>query len=1693
MKKELQLNESLATLGHGKWKRALGCTLLLIGFVLGMGGMNAWGQTPTPVPDALKLDKQFIPDDETGHSGTIVLETYVTGTIEHVTTSQPTDIVLVLDASHSMATNYMDYTRPNGSTLSIKRITALQIAARSFIDQIYQDSQNSGFGGEGNENYDHRIAVVTFSQTAVLQSTAAQNAAATSDNYYDALVPVQQYYESRLGTSLTGTGIDDLNNGDATAMDNGRIYEADEYLGNGTVMATGLNAAAGILNGRSTNGRGSTFVAPGTTVELPRNMVVVFFTDGYPTTSGHDNVNYWPKTGGGSIVTNANAAVLAASSIKTITAAAGGQTVHPSVYSIAVTTGANPKANCTIYSGNTSGQQTTNGNNWVTGTACFNALLHFISSEYDGSTTARPNLNTWETPAQNATYGAWPASAEYTNDVQKYFAAENVDQLSGIFEQISSASGSASMDLGSSTKVQDVISPSFTLPEDANENSVRVYAPRYLGNGQFADTISGGVNYAGRMVLDLTTGRITDSTYENRISSEGIINIVGKNVSFQNFDFSHYYVADDEETGAARGRKLVIAFPIEIEEGVWGDGINTNTELSFVTPDGEIQYQFPIPSANVLGDVWTEIVTRKPNTFNETKNPIEIGTPEELAWFISYVNGRKDYENDADGTTYQVASHATANAILTADIDMSAHNWVPIGSGYYCNANNEYTDANGNVLAEGAEPVKLSYKGTFDGNGHVITGLKNNASKMFKKANAQGEKSVVVFPGMFANVDGGTVKNVFVLDADFRGKHHSDGFVHHGIIADTLTSGTIFNCEAVGRITTNNDTVWVKNDAGAFVVTYPDSKLVFGGLVGFNDGGTIHSSMAMATLTGYSMGGLVGENNGTLANSFTNGVYNYIGTEEQEDPENDPGMLFRYVGGLAGRNHHWTPGDNGGTFSFGTINNCYVRLGRQNDLGSDVQFGQFVGTNEANNQTGTVTNCYYPYTYYNTPLVADDNTGSYGQATNYYSDPTAPSLMRYQRSNDNMVGGTLTMKEYYINGVLTEVPVWENGTTLVDKLNANHGSYAEWKRTTAGNYVSSQNGGDINSDFPVLKLTDFTCLASTDGITLDYANSLDEMLARHNTGNMNVGTALPGEGSGHTGGGSYDYSVSQAAEIYGGTINLYANDETESSTTDNTVVYIDKNVSLLQDASSIIDAYTGQHIIDYRSTENIQSGYRWHLVSSSLQNSMFGWNYHITNQVAYPNTDAWNDFKAQWDAENPEDLLTASNPCKIWLAQADEDHELFPSDMASPNPMDFYCFYEPQYHWINFKRNSNSHWHMESPETQIIYNNELTGEGNETQFIPGKGYLMALHTEYFDDMHLWTESDNAKKDRTFIQNRGTLNNGNVDIPVTYTTDAIIDLDGYKTHLEGYNLLGNPYQSYLDFDAFANAQVNKDLWGASDTYSKTYAVYNPQTDSYEQYKSNSSKGSRAAGQYINMHQGFFIQTSQSTTAHFTNDMRSNDGTPNFRGEQPAYPLINFTVTDYEGETDLAVLELNRPENDGAKKLRMGSPAGRIYFRYDNTNLAIYFRNSDKDYQTLNFSAEEDGNFTLSWNMANADFSSLTLVDNITGIKTDMLTHDHYTFEGRMEDYNTRFKIVFGEMDTNDEEEPVLEHFAFFDHGNLIVNGTGHFEVVDVMGRVLYAVELTDTQNTVSLPSNVRGVCMLCFTRNNETKVQKMVIQ
>jgi hypothetical protein len=689
-----------------------------------------------------------------------------------------------------------------------------------------------------------------------------------------------------------------------------------------------------------------------------------------------------------------------------------------------------------------------------------------------------------------------------------------------------------------------------------------------------------------------------------------------------------------------------------------------------------------------------------------------------------------------------------------------------------------------------------------------------------------------------------------------------------------------------------------------------------------------------------------------------------------------------------------------------------VRFTRASSLGS-AKFGQIVGktTNE------NVTVCYHPATYaagISADLVAP-SSGSVSSTV--YGDVVAPYL--YSHSNDNLVGTT---------------------ETLCDKLNDwvdTHSGNAPWKRTTAGGYSytvlgTPYTGGNINGDYPIHKYTDYTCVASTDSINLDYAANLDAMLTRHPSN---------------------------------ATINLYANDNTSKATGANEVVYIDENVSLLQsDADKDITACTSQTLRTYSSA----GGNRWHNFSSPLKQSYIGISYSNNEQV---------------------DFSWAADPCGVQFS-GNEDQALFPGDIEVDN-MDLYCFYEPEYHWINFRRNSLSHWHENDQGWKIDYigngikpidasDPDDPSNGNEAYLVPGKGYLVSIDQDQL------------------VQNKGELNNGSVTLYNVTRSD-------YNASAErlGFNLLGNPYQSYLDFEVFIT-QNSSSLWSGTSEYNNTYACYDPSLKSYVQYKNGVSYDAKTASQYIHPHQGFFIRKtapeSAGTTVTYTNAMRTNtsDAQSTFRGgSQPAYPLINLMLRDSEGNGDVAVLELDRATDEGAEKMRLGECKGLLSLGYEGKEYGILFRSEIGEYQSLHFTAREEGTFTLTWEPMNGEFSELTLVDNIAGTRTDMLARDSYVFEGNPDQYASRFKIVIGDykdIDEHDEDGPSTGSGTFaFQMGNeIVVNGEGRLEVIDMLGRIVRTEQLQGSQSTVSLPGTT-GVYVLRLTSKGETRVQKMVVE
>ena len=140
--------------------------------------------------------------------------------------------------------------------------------------------------------------------------------------------------------------------------------------------------------------------------------------------------------------------------------------------------------------------------------------------------------------------------------------------------------------------------------------------------------------------------------------------------------------------------------------------------------------------------------------------------------------------------------------------------------------------------------------------------------------------------------------------------------------------------------------------------------------------------------------------------------------------------------------------------------------------------------------------------------------------------------------------------------------------------------------------------------------------------------------------------------------------------------------------------------------------------------------------------------------------------------------------------------------------------------------------------------------------------------------------------------------------------------------------------------------------------------------------------------------------------------------------------------------------------------------------------------------VNFKAENNGTYTLSFTAEEVSFSYLHLIDNMTGIETDLLANPSYNFEAKTTDYESRFKLVFA---TKDGPSTGSGTFAFYSNGSFIINNEGEatLQVIDVNGRILKSESINGCTN-INVNA-AQGIYMLRLVNGDNVKVQKVVVR
>ena len=545
--------------------------------------------------DALHISKDLIPNE--GGEYTLKLSSYAEGEIKHETVEEavPTDFVLVLDQSGSMAYNFSE-----GSSTT-KRVLALQKAAQSFVDSVVEKAEE--------DHVNHKIAVVGFSSdgydnTEILTRRKALNSVSQSNGS-------TRYFP--YGYNYNGTQYDDLTESDyKDALLDVTVTQDKTYIDNaikgvtaygGTQPQYGFYMAKGILDNRTEKTYKKADGSDGA-----RNTVVIFFTDGKPGNDDEDDQ-----------IEAANTVVGAAKSLKD----AG--TV---VYSIGVfSEGDNTPLTftgtyilgCSDVRKYDSDWPTyyLRGNEHNNSAGFYNDTIadymRCVSSEYP---QAEKFFVKDGNESGNATVGASKRGSVHDTSKTYYFNVSNASALEDAFDKISedTQSGSTSVTLDSHSVLKDVISTSVTLPADGLDE---------LENGEYTYIKAYTVPCNGKD----SSGYTFNENQKEELSSDNI-SVNGRTVSVSGFDYS------DEENIVAKdndryyGKKLVVEISgLKPKNALRTSAESTNDEGSGIfASDSDTEpvkaFESPTFPANAFS-----VVEERVGSAGETLAPVETVYP----------------------------------------------------------------------------------------------------------------------------------------------------------------------------------------------------------------------------------------------------------------------------------------------------------------------------------------------------------------------------------------------------------------------------------------------------------------------------------------------------------------------------------------------------------------------------------------------------------------------------------------------------------------------------------------------------------------------------------------------------------------------------------------------------------------------------------------------------------------------------------------------------------------------------------------------------------------------------------------------------------------------------------------------------------------------------------------------------------
>lgn len=349
-----------------------------------------------------------------------------------------------------------------------------------------------------------------------------------------------------------------------------------------------------------------------------------------------------------------------------------------------------------------------------------------------------------------------------------------------------------------------------------------------------------------------------------------------------------------------------------------------------------------------------------------------------------------------------------------------------------------------------------------------------------------------------------------------------------------------------------------------------------------------------------------------------------------------------------------------------------------------------------------------------------------------------------------------------------------------------------------------------------------------------------------------------------------------------------------------------------------------------------------------------------------------------------------------------------------------------------------------------IRNWNIVHPGNN--FEVGRGYLYSV------------QSANPTKQFT-----GNLNNGNQSIPVTST--------GTDVSLIGFNLIGNPYPSSVDWQA-ASGWTRTSLFSSAGGYDMW--IWNPAAENYGVVNSASGSGTNGVTRYIAPMQGFFVRAERAGTLSLTNSVRVHQLAGNWLKKSaiidPKLIVVTSRSIGGEGSDEIQLLFGSEQNEPGAKKLFspvVSAPSLFLSLKGENYSVLHLSDTVDNPIVPIYFKPGRDGSYSISFTFDYSQFENVVIEDRKTNYFQDLKTSNIYTYKASKADDQSRFILHFTRIENYIKTE--LPAAIYTADNQLIIdlskiNEETEIIVCDIMGSILLKNKLQgETRHSLSVNS------------------------